>query len=74
MKNFYFEGVARHKGAIGIRHPFTETVRDVETLEAARLALYDTWEHILITKEQEFYSASPNELGNTLDRDSTGGA
>ena len=50
IQGYHFEGVARQRGAIGIPHPFTADVI-AESPEAARLKLYDTWEHIRITAE-----------------------
>ncbi len=50
IQGYHFEGVARQRGAIGITHPFTADVI-AESPEAARLKLYDTWEHIRITAE-----------------------
>ena len=51
IQGYHFEGVARQRGAIGITHPFTADVI-AESPEAARLKLYDTWEHIRITAEK----------------------
>ena len=48
MELYYFEGTARQRGAIGITSPFNAEVR-AESLHAARIALYDKWEHISIT-------------------------
>ena len=51
IHGYHFEGVARQRGAIGIVHPFTADVI-AESPQAARLKLYDTWEHICITAEK----------------------
>jgi len=43
--------VGRQAGAIGITYPITETI-EAETEEAARLAMYDRYEHISGFKAQ----------------------
>ncbi len=45
MNTYYFEGTARQAGAIGVTHPFNAEVK-AENEQAARLKLYDNWEHI----------------------------
>lgn len=42
---YFFEGTARHVGALGITHHFC-AVRHAETREAAERLLYDEFEHI----------------------------
>lgn len=49
---YFFEGVARAKGAIGITHHFVDEVR-ADSYDAAVLKLYDKWEHIRITHHTE---------------------
>ena len=49
MKTYYCEGTARLKNAIGVTYHFSDTVQ-AENEEQARIKLYDTWEHIRITK------------------------
>jgi len=54
MFNFTIKFVGRNKGAIGISSRFVKTVQ-AEDFEAARLALYETYEHIHVeshTKER----------------------
>lgn len=52
MNTYHFEGIARQRGALGARSMFTADVR-ADTLKAARLKLYDHWEHITVTYAKE---------------------
>lgn len=45
---YFFEGIAREKGAIGITHHFCDEVK-ADSYNEAVLKLYDKWEHIRIT-------------------------
>lgn len=47
-KTFYFEGIGRKVGAIGITHPFTAQ-RTARNMAMAIVALYDEYEHISLT-------------------------
>lgn len=55
MKTYRFRFVGRPVGAIGIRWE-QEATASGETLEAARLALYDRFEHLSILSEDEVTS------------------
>lgn len=57
MNTYYFEGMARQCGAIGITHPFNAEVR-AKTLDEAKLKLYDDWEHISISYQSEWPKAN----------------
>lgn len=49
MATFYIEGYGRQRGAIGCFHSFSDQV-EAESIEDARLKLYDRWEHIRIER------------------------
>jgi len=49
---YFFEGIARQKGAIGITHHFCDKVK-AESYDYAVLKLYEKWEHIRITHHAE---------------------
>lgn len=47
MKKFKIEFTGRRRGAIGVYETFIETV-EATSLEAARIGLYDNYDHITI--------------------------
>lgn len=49
MNIYYFEGSARLAGALGVTYSFNAEV-EAENKETAILKLYETWEHISISK------------------------